>query len=114
MAQTDSDHRTGRRLDQRNCNDLQVLNTLFTGNGLFGTFSGAGICFGPLTSYRQSKPMPHAAVTFDISKSTNVLLNLTSQRTFDRVVSLEDRRNSTDFFVGQITRLSVRDQRPAL
>lgn len=51
--------------------------------------------------------MPKTAIAFNIAKSGNALLYLSTQRTFDCVIPLEDRTEGTQFFVGQLVSFSI-------
>lgn len=82
---------------------LEILDTLLTGNCFLGTFSRASIGLGSLTTARQSDSMSNPAIAADITKTTDVLLNLASKRAFNGIVTLKDRGDAADFLIRQIT-----------
>jgi hypothetical protein len=51
--------------------------------------------------------MANASVTSNVTKTSDILLDLSSKRTFNGVVTLKDGCDSADFFVSQITRFLV-------
>ncbi len=52
--------------------------------------------------------MPQSAITGDVPKPDNVLVDLPAKRTFDRVVSLQQRREPAEFIFRQVARLFLR------
>lgn len=87
---------------------LEILNTLFACHGFFRSFSSSCVRLGSLTTHRQANSMANTPVASNVSQSTNVLLNQTTKRTFNGVISLKNCRDSTDFFIRQITCTFVR------
>ena len=75
---------------------LHILNTLLPGNRLLAAFAGSSVRLCALSADRKPTSMTDASITLDLSKSTNVLLNLASQRPFDRVVLIQVIGDSTD------------------
>jgi hypothetical protein len=55
-----------------------------------------------LAANGQANTMTNTTVTLDVAQAADVLLNLTTQRTFNGVIPFKNRRDSTDFFVAQV------------
>jgi hypothetical protein len=47
--------------------------------------------------------MPDTAITLNLSQPTDILLNLTTQRTFDCIVFIEMIGDTADFVFSQLT-----------
>ena len=86
----------------------QILDPFLAGDRLTRTFTGAGIGLGSLASDRQATAMTHPAIRLDFAETTDVLSQLTTQRTFHRVVTLEQRRDPTKFILLDVTCRSCR------
>jgi hypothetical protein len=52
--------------------------------------------------------MPNATVALDLSETTNVLLNLATQWSFNSVILIQVSRNATHLIFGQLTSTDVR------
>jgi hypothetical protein len=86
----------------------EVLDALLPGDRLSRSFSGPSIRLGTLTANGQRLAVPHAAIAFNFSKPANILSQLTTQRTFDRVVAFQQRSNPTKLILMDVTRGSCR------
>ena len=90
----------------------KVLDPLLAGDGLAWPLAGPCVGTRSLASYRQTEFVPKPPVAFDFAKTMNRLSNLTTQRTFDRVVALEQASQTAQFvlveFPSFLSRVNLR------
>ena len=60
-----------------------LLDALLAGDGLAWAFAGAGVGARALTADRQAALVAHTAITIDLAQTSDVLLDLTTQRPLD-------------------------------
>ncbi len=81
----------------------EFLNALLTSDRLTGALAGPGIGTGALAAYRQGPAMAVTAVAADFAQTVDVLLNLTTQGTFDENrVLIEDGDDLGDLIFGEL------------
>src|SRR6056297_1867363 len=80
----------------------KVLDALLAGNGLPRAFPRASVRLGALAANRKAQTVTQTAIALDLTQPSDVLGQLATQGTFDRVVSLQKSGDSAEFFVAQI------------
>src|SRR6202021_579277 len=68
----------------------EFLHALLTGDRLTRALAGARVRTGALAACRERATMAVAAVATDVAQSSDVLLNLPTQRAFDRELTVDD------------------------
>src|SRR5262249_21287695 len=66
------------------------LDALLPGHRFAWSLAGPGVGPRPLAAHRQSAAVPEAAVTTDVLQTSDILLGLAAQRSFDRVILIQD------------------------
>jgi hypothetical protein len=97
--------REPRTADHQNL--AHFLDALLPGNGFARTFSGSGIRLGSLTADGQAAAMSRTAIAVDVFQPLDILLNLATQRSFNGVVTVEDRGQSGQVVVAQFLCLAL-------
>ena len=87
---------------------LQVFHALLSGDRLLAPFASPCIGLCPLSANRQPLAVTHSAITLNLAKPANVLLNLAPKRTLNGVILVEMVRNPADFVFRQFTRPLLR------
>src|SRR5262245_1723931 len=78
------------------------LDALLAGNRLARALAGAGVGARALAADRQTAAVAQTAVTANVAQPGDVLLNLSAQRTFDRVFAVEQSGDAREFLVAQL------------
>jgi hypothetical protein len=81
----------------------KVLDALLSGNRFSRSLSGPRIGFGSLATDGETGPVPHSAVTLDFTEATDVLRDLSTQRTFHRVVTFQQGSDPPDLIIVDVT-----------
>ena len=87
---------------------LGVLYALLAGDGLLATLSSSGISLRSLSAYGQTSTMPKAAITLNLAKTSNILLNLPPKRAFNSVILIQMVGDAAHFIFGQVTGPNLR------
>ena len=80
----------------------QILDALLTSDRLTRPFAGPCIGLGALPTNGQADTVPDAAVGFDLPHAADVLSHLTTQRTFDEIISFEKGGDATYIFIADV------------
>ena len=87
---------------------MLTLHALLAGHGLLLALAGTGVAPCPLATYGKSLAMSLAPIRSNITQSLNMLLNLTTQCTFNDVRRIDESADLAHLLIRQLGRALVR------
>ena len=87
---------------------LLARRLLLTGYRTTAAFTRASVCFGALTTNRQTTPVPQSAVATDVHQPLDVHLHFTAQRPFNDILVFDQLTDLLRLVFRPFARLLVR------